>query len=292
VIVVTVIVDDETRVLVQGITGHQGSFHALSMLEMGTKVVGGTSPGRGGSKVGELPVFDTVAASVKETRANTSVVFVPARFALDAVIEALEAGIETVVVISEHIPQHDSMIMIQYARFTGARILGPNCPGLANPRRGKLGIMPSMIFRRGSTGVVSRSGTLTYEIVNALTQAGIGQSTCVGIGGDPIIGTDFVKVLEMFEQDVETESVVLVGEIGGFAEEEAAEFIRARMTKPVVAYIAGRTAPPEKRMGHAGAIIARGLGTASSKIAALNKAGVKVASLPMDVPPLLKNALN
>jgi len=289
---VTVIVDDETRVLVQGITGHQGSFHALSMLEMGTKVVGGTSPGRGGSKVGELPVFDTVAASVKETRANTSVVFVPARFALDAVIEALEAGIETVVVISEHIPQHDSMIMIQYARFTGARILGPNCPGLANPRRGKLGIMPSMIFRRGSTGVVSRSGTLTYEIVNALTQAGIGQSTCVGIGGDPIIGTDFVKVLEMFEQDVETESVVLVGEIGGFAEEEAAEFIRARMTKPVVAYIAGRTAPPEKRMGHAGAIIARGLGTASSKIAALNKAGVKVASLPMDVPPLLKNALN
>lgn len=288
----TVIVDDETRVLVQGITGHQGSFHALSMLEMGTKVVGGTSPGRGGSKVGELPVFDTVAASVKETRANTSVVFVPARFALDAVIEALEAGIETVVVISEHIPQHDSMIMIQYARFTGARILGPNCPGLANPRRGKLGIMPSMIFRRGSTGVVSRSGTLTYEIVNALTQAGIGQSTCVGIGGDPIIGTDFVKVLEMFEQDVETESVVLVGEIGGFAEEEAAEFIRARMTKPVVAYIAGRTAPPEKRMGHAGAIIARGLGTASSKIAALNKAGVKVASLPMDVPPLLKNALN
>lgn len=288
----TVIVDDETRVLVQGITGHQGSFHALSMLEMGTKVVGGTSPGRGGSKVGELPVFDTVAASVKETRANTSVVFVPARFALDAVIEALEAGIETVVVISEHIPQHDSMIMIQYARLNGARILGPNCPGLANPRRGKLGIMPSTIFRRGSTGVVSRSGTLTYEIVNALTQAGIGQSTCVGIGGDPIIGTDFVKVLEMFEQDVETESVVLVGEIGGFAEEEAAEFIRARMTKPVVAYIAGRTAPPEKRMGHAGAIIARGLGTASSKIAALNKAGVKVASLPMDVPPLLKNALN
>jgi succinyl-CoA synthetase alpha subunit len=292
VICVTVIIDDETRVNVQGITGHQGSFHALSMLEMGTKVVGGTSPGRGGSKVGGLPVFDTVAASVKETRANTSVVFVPARFALDAVIEALEAGIETVVVISEHIPQHDSMIMIQYARLKGARILGPNCPGLANPRRGKLGIMPSMIFKRGSTGVVSRSGTLTYEIVNALTQAEIGQSTCVGIGGDPIIGTDFVRVLEMFEQDVETESVVLVGEIGGYAEEEAAEFIRARMTKPVVAYIAGRTAPPEKRMGHAGAIIARGLGTASSKIAALNKAGVKVASLPMDVPPLLKNALN
>jgi len=289
---VTVIIDDETRAIVQGITGHQGSFHALSMLEMGTKVVGGTSPGRGGSKVGELPVFDSVAASVKETKANTSVVFVPARFALDAVIESLEAGIETVVVISEHIPQHDSMIMIQYARLKGARILGPNCPGLANPRRGKLGIMPSMIFRRGSTGVVSRSGTLTYEIVNALTQAGIGQSTCVGIGGDPIIGTDFVRVLEMFEQDAETESVVLVGEIGGFGEEEAAEFIRARMTKPVVAYIAGRTAPPEKRMGHAGAIIARGLGTASSKIAALNKAGVKVASLPMDVPPLLKNALN
>lgn len=288
----TVIIDDETRVIVQGITGHQGSFHALSMLEMGTKVVGGTSPGRGGSKVGRLPVFDTVAASVKETRANASVVFVPARFALDAVTEALEAGIETVVVISEHIPQHDSMIMIQYARLKGARILGPNCPGLANPRRGKLGIMPSMIFKRGSTGIVSRSGTLTYEIVNALTQAGIGQSTCVGIGGDPIIGTDFVRVLEMFEQDVETESVVLVGEIGGYAEEEAAEFIRARMTKPVVAYIAGRTAPPEKRMGHAGAIIARGLGTASSKIAALNKAGVKVASLPMDVPPLLKNALN
>jgi len=251
-------------------------------------VVGGTSPGRGGSKVSGIPVFDTVEAAVHDTGANASVVFVPAKSALDAVVEALDAGISTVVVITEHIPEHDAVLMIQYAKLTGARIVGPNCPGIAAPRHGKLGIMPSAIFRPGNVGVVSRSGTLTYEIVNALTSAGIGQSTCVGIGGDPVIGTDFVRMLEFFEQDEETEAIVLVGEIGGSAEEDASEFIKHSMGKPVIAYIAGRTAPPEKRMGHAGAIIARGRGTAENKIAALNEAGVEVAALPKDVPELLR----
>ncbi|HTY46264.1 MAG TPA: succinate--CoA ligase subunit alpha [Methanomassiliicoccales archaeon] len=284
----TVLIDAETKVLVQGITGHQGSFHAVSMRGMGTNVVGGTSPGRGGSKVSGIPVFDTVEAAVRDTGANASVVFVPAKGALGAVVEALDAGISTVVVITEHIPEHDAVLMIQYAKLTGARIVGPNCPGIAAPRHGKLGIMPSAIFRPGNVGVVSRSGTLTYEIVNALTSAGIGQSTCVGIGGDPVVGTDFVRMLEFFEQDEETEAVVLVGEIGGAAEEDASEFIKRSMGKPVIAYIAGRTAPPEKRMGHAGAIIARGRGTAENKIAALNEAGVEVAALPKDVPELLR----
>ena len=284
----TVLIDAETKVLVQGITGHQGSFHAVSMRDMGTSVVGGTSPGRGGSKVSGIPVFDTVEAAVHDTGANASVVFVPAKGALGAVVEALDAGISTVVVITEHIPEHDAVLMIQYAKLTGARIVGPNCPGIAAPRHGKLGIMPSAIFRPGNVGVVSRSGTLTYEIVNALTSAGIGQSTCVGIGGDPVVGTDFVRMLEFFEQDEETEAVVLVGEIGGAAEEDASEFIKRSMGKPVIAYIAGRTAPPEKRMGHAGAIIARGRGTAENKIAALNEAGVEVAALPKDVPELLR----
>ncbi len=284
----TVLIDADTKVIVQGITGHQGSFHAVSMREMGTNVVGGTSPGRGGSKVNGILVFENVEAAVRETGANASVVFVPAKAALGAVVEAIDAGISTIVVITEHIPEHDAVVMIQYAKLTGTRIVGPNCPGIAAPRHGKLGIMPGTIFRSGDVGVVSRSGTLTYEIVNALTQAGIGQSTCVGIGGDPVVGTDFVRMLEFFEQDDETEAVVLVGEIGGSAEEDAAEFIRRSMSKPVIAYVAGRTAPPEKRMGHAGAIIARGRGTAEEKIAALNEAGVEVASLPREVPELIR----
>ncbi|MGD1059969.1 MAG: succinate--CoA ligase subunit alpha [Methanomassiliicoccales archaeon] len=284
----SVLIDSETRVLVQGITGHQGAFHATGMAEMGTKVVAGVTPGKGGSKVAGVPVFDTVAGAVRERGANASTVFVPARFALDAVIESLEAGIDKIVVVTEHVPQHDAMRMIQYARLNGARIIGPNCPGVASPGKGKIGIMPSQIFTRGSTGVVSRSGTLTYEIVGALTQAGTGQSTCIGIGGDPIIGTSFVQVLEMFEQDEETKQVVMVGEIGGTSEEEAAEFIKRRMSKPVVAYIAGRSAPPEKRMGHAGAVIARGQGTAESKIEALKVAGVGVAELPDRVPDELR----
>ena len=277
----------DTKVIVQGITGHQGEYHAKSMLDSGTKVVAGVTPGRGGSKVQGVRVFDDVRTAVADTGANASVVFVPARYALDAVLEAIAAGLTTVVVISEHVPQKDALIMIEYGRLKGCRILGPNCPGMTSSRYGKMGIMPSQIFKKGKTGVVSRSGTLTYEIVNALSEAGIGQSTCVGIGGDRIVGTSLLEVLEEFEADPDTESIVLVGEIGGMAEEEAAQLIKNKISKPVVAYIAGRTAPPGKRMGHAGAIISRGAGTASSKIEALKEAGVKVAALPTDVPGLL-----
>jgi succinyl-CoA synthetase alpha subunit len=284
----SVLISDSTRVMVQGITGHQGAFHTAAMLEMDTKVVAGVTPGRGGSQVAGVPVFDSVEEAVAGTGCNAAVVFVPARNVLDAVIEDLEQGMELIVVISEHVPQHDAIQMIQYAKFRGARVLGPNCPGVASSRIGKLGIMPNMVFRQGSTGVVSRSGTLTYEIVSALTEAGIGQSTCVGIGGDPVVGTDFVEVLSLMQDDPETERVVLVGEIGGTAEEEAAEYVAKHMTKPVVAYVAGRTAPPGKRMGHAGAIISRGRGTAESKIASLESAGVKVAVLPTDVPKLIR----
>jgi len=277
----------DTKVIVQGITGHQGEYHAKSMLDSGTKVVAGVTPGRGGSKVQGVRVFDDVRTAVADTGANASVVFVPARYALDAVLEAIAAGLTTVVVISEHVPQKDALIMIEYGRLKGCRILGPNCPGMTSSRYGKMGIMPSQIFKKGKTGVVSRSGTLTYEIVNALSEAGIGQSTCVGIGGDRIVGTSMLEVLEEFEADPDTENIVLVGEIGGIAEEEAAQLIKNKISKPVVAYIAGRTAPPGKRMGHAGAIISRGAGTASSKIEALNEAGVRVAYLPTDVPGLL-----
>jgi succinyl-CoA synthetase alpha subunit len=286
-----VIIDDATKVLVQGITGHQGAFHSRAMLELGTKVVAGVVPGRGGVKVNGILVFDAVSQAVRQTGADASVVFVPSRHAKNAVIEALDAGVRIVVVITEHIPLHDSVLMLQYAKLKGARVLGPNCPGLASPSRGKLGIMPNMIFRKGSTGVVSRSGTLTYEIVNELSEAGIGQSTCVGVGGDPIIGTDFVDALALFEEDPETDSIVLVGEIGGTAEEEAAEYISKKVSKPVVAYITGRTAPPGKKMGHAGAIIARGKGTAGSKVSALLDAGVEVAKIPAEVPILLRAAM-
>ena len=286
-----VIINDETKILVQGMTGHQGTFHSIAMMEFGSKVVAGVVPGRGGDKVNGIRVFDTVSQAVRLTGADASVVFVPARNTRDAVIEALDGGIRTIVVISEHVPQHDSVLMIQYAKLKGARILGPNCPGLASPGRGKMGIMPNMIFKKGTTAVVSRSGTLTYEIVNELSESGVGQSTCVGIGGDPIIGTDFVDVLGMFQEDPETESIVLVGEIGGTAEEEAADFITRKVKKPVVAYITGRTAPPGKRMGHAGAIISRGKGTAGSKVSALMEAGVEVAKIPDEVPMLLKTAI-
>ncbi len=277
----------DTKVLVQGITGHQGEYHAQSMLDAGTNVVAGVTPGRGGSKVGGVLVYDSVMKAVNATGANASVVFVPARVALDAVLEAIDGGLRTVVVISEHIPQKDALIMIEYGRLKGCRILGPNCPGIASSRYGKMGIMPTQIFKNGRTGIVSRSGTLTYEIVSALSEAGIGQSTCIGIGGDRIVGTSLIDVLEELESDPETENVVLVGEIGGTAEEEAALMIKKRMSKPVVAYIAGRTAPPGKRMGHAGAIISRGAGTASSKIEALKGAGVKVALSPSGIPALI-----
>jgi succinyl-CoA synthetase alpha subunit len=286
-----VLIDDSTKVLVQGITGHQGAFHTGAMLEFGTKIVAGSVPGRGGTKVSGVQVYDNVSQAVRETGANASVVFVPARSTKSAVIEALDAGIRTVVIITEHVPLHDSIIILQYAKLKGARVLGPNCPGLASPGRGKLGIMPNMIFRKGSTAVISRSGTLTYEIVNELSESGIGQSTCVGIGGDPVVGTDFVEALSLFEEDPETESIVLVGEIGGTAEEDAAEFITSKVSKPVVAYITGRTAPPGKKMGHAGAIISRNRGTAGSKVSALLDAGVEVAKIPAEVPMLLKAAM-
>ncbi len=283
-----VIIDEQTKVVIQGITGHQGTFHSGAMLEFGTKLVAGAVPGRGGSKVNGIPVFDSVSHAAKMTGANASVVFVPAAHTKSAVIEALDSGIRTIVIITEHVPLHDSVIMLQYAKLKGARIIGPNCPGLASPGKGKLGIMPNMIFRKGGTGVVSRSGTLTYEIVNALSESGIGQSTCVGIGGDPLVGTDFVDVLRMFEKDPETDSIVLVGEIGGTAEEDAAELIEREVSKPVVAYITGRTAPSGKKMGHAGAIISRGKGTAGSKVSALLDAGVDIAKIPDEVPILLK----
>jgi succinyl-CoA synthetase alpha subunit len=281
------ILTKNTKVLVQGITGHQGTFNTGQMMEFGTRVVGGVTPGKGEETVLGLPVFDTMADAVKETGANTSIIFVPAPSAKDAVLEAIDSGIKTIAIITERIPVRDSIEFIQFAKLRGARIIGPNCPGLASPGKAKVGIIPNSIFLKGKIGVVSRSGTLTYEIVNALTEAGLGQSTVIGIGGDAVIGTSFVEALDLFERDDETEAIVLIGEIGGTAEEEAAEFIESHMSKPIYAYIAGRTAPPGKRMGHAGAIIARGRGTAQSKIASLEKAGVRVASIPADVPKII-----
>jgi succinyl-CoA synthetase alpha subunit len=283
-----IIVDNDTRLVVQGITGYQGTYHSAAMRDFGTKVVAGTRPGKGGETVNGIPVFDTVPEAVKATGANTSCVFVPAPRCKVAALEAIEAGVKTVVIVTEHMPVLDAIQVVAVAKSKGVTVIGPNCPGVASPGKAKVGILPTKIFRPGNVGVVSKSGTLTYEIVNAITEKGIGQSTCVGIGGDRVSGTSFIDVLSLFEKDPETEQIVLVGEIGGTSEEEAAEFIRAHVTKPVVGYIAGRTAPPGKRMGHAGAIIARGRGTAESKIEALEAAGVKVAKLPTDVPGLLR----
>ena len=284
-----VLVDENARVLVQGITGHQGRYHTMAMKEFGTNVVAGVTPGKGGQEVEGVPVFNTVQDAVDETGANTSIVFVPAPFTMDAVLEAIDAGIKLVVTITEHVPVHDAMKMVSYAKMKGARIIGPNCPGLASPGKAKVGILPNLIFKEGNVGVVSRSGTLTYEIVNSLSEAEIGQSTTIGIGGDPVIGTTFIDALRLFESDPETERIVMVGEIGGTAEEEAAEFIKEHVTKPVYAYIAGRTAPPGKRMGHAGAIVTRGRGTAESKIKALESAGVKVARIPTEIARMIQS---
>ncbi len=281
-------VDENVRLLVQGITGHQGRFHTKAMMDFGTNIVAGVTPGKGGQEIHGVPVYDSVEEAM-ERKPNASIVFVPAPFAKDAVIEALDAGIKLVVVITENIPFHDAMQFVHYAKYMGARIIGPNCPGIASPGKTKIGILPNVIFKKGNIGVASRSGTLTYEIVNSLSQAGFGQSTCVGLGGDPIIGSTFIDALEAFEKDKETEAIVLVGEIGGTAEEEAAEYIAANITKPVYAYIAGRTAPPGKRMGHAGAIISGGKGTAESKIKAFEKAGVKVARFPHEIAEIIKN---
>lgn len=280
--------DKKNKVLVQGATGHQGVFHIGAMKEFGTNVVAGVTPGKGGQEVEGVPIFNNVFEGVSETGANTSLVLVPARFAKDAVFEALDAGIETLVVITENIPFHDAMEFVHYAKYKDVVLIGPNCPGIASPGKTKIGILPGQIFKEGSVGVASRSGTLTYEIVNSLTEKGIGQSTCVGLGGDPIIGTTFIDALDAFEKDSETKSIVLVGEIGGTAEEEATEYIIENISKPVFAFIAGRTAPPGKRMGHAGAIIARGKGTAESKIKAFEKADVKVAKFPTDIADLVE----
>ena len=282
-----VLLTKKARVVVQGITGHQGQFHTRAMRDFGTNVVAGVTPGKAGTKVESVPVFDHVRDAVLRRRANASILFVPAPYAKDAAVEAIEAGIKLVVIITERIPFHDCLDFVPYARSKGVTVIGPNCPGIASPGQAKMGIIPNLIFMEGDTGVISRSGTLTYEIVYAMTRAGFGQSTCVGIGGDPINGTNMVEALALFQQDRQTKRIVLVGEIGGTAEEEAAEFVKRRVTKPVVAYVAGRTAPPGKRMGHAGAIIQGNRGTAESKVRAFGEAGVPVAEYPSDVVELL-----
>ncbi len=283
----TVLVDAETRVVVQGITGHQGTVHTRQMLAFGTKVVAGVTPGKAGTMVEGVPVFDSVRDAVDKSRANAACIFVPAPFAKDALLETVDAGVGLATIVTEHIPFHDMLVMYHYARAHGTRIIGPNCPGIASPGKAKVGIIPNVVFRPGRVGVISRSGTLTYEIVNGIKEHGLGQSTCIGLGGDPVVGTSFVDALPWFEKDPETDVLVLVGEIGGTAEEDAAEYIHAHFSKPVVAYIAGRSAPPGKRMGHAGAIITRGRGTADSKLAALQKAGARVARFPYEIPGMV-----
>jgi len=287
----SIFINNKTKLIVQGITGRDGSFHAEQMKAYGTNVVGGVTPGKGGTKVAGIPVFNTVEEAVKETDANTSVIYVPPPYAVDAIYEAVAAGIKLVVCITEGVPANDMMKVYPYVKEMGARLIGPNCPGLISVDQAKVGIMPGTIVKKGSVGVVSRSGTLTYEAIWALTEAGMGQTTCIGIGGDQVIGTNFIDCLRAFEDDKSTKSIVMIGEIGGSDEEEAAKFIKKHMTKPVVSFIAGQTAPPGKRMGHAGAIISGGSGTAADKIKALNNAGVPVAGSPTEIPMHLKELI-
>ena len=288
----SIIIDENTRVIVQGITGKEGAFHTAQMLEYGTQVVGGVTPGKGGQKSDHgLPIFNSVREAANETETNASVIFVPPRFAADAILESIDAELDLVVCISEGIPTQD-MIKVNYIlKQSKTRLIGPNCPGIISPGKSKIGIMPGFIHRKGSVGIISRSGTLTYEAVHQVTQLGIGQSTCIGIGGDPIIGSTFLDLLPLFEKDDETDAVILIGEIGGTAEEEAAEYIQASFSKPVVAFIAGVTAPPGRRMGHAGAIIAGGKGTAQEKIEVLRNADIAVTLNPAEIGKTLQEIL-
>jgi len=285
-------VGKDTRAIVQGITGNQGSFHTKLMLDYGTQIVAGVTPRKGGTRIHGVPVYNTVEEAVKKHGANASIIFVPARFAVDAVLEVLEGGLKTIVIITEHIPVKDAIEVTARAKQHGATVIGPNTPGIITPGECKLGVMPTHVFKPGIVGVVSRSGTLTYEIAAGISQRGLGQSTCIGLGGDPVVGLSFVEVLRMFEVDKHTEAVALIGEIGGNLEELVADFVsKEGYSKPVVAFVAGRTAPPGKRMGHAGAIITGGAGTAQSKIDAFRKAGIEVAEKPSDVARLLAEGL-
>ncbi len=279
----SILVNERTRVIIQGFTGREGTFHTQQMVEYGTNVVGGVTPGKGGTKHLDRPVFNTVYDAVCETGTNASVIFVPPAYAADAVLEATDAGLDVVVCITEGIPTLDMIRVWRVLQGRKTRLIGPNCPGIVSPGKCKMGIMPGFIHRPGNVGVVSRSGTLTYEAVAQLTALGIGQSTCIGIGGDPIVGTTFVDAVRLFNEDPETSAIVLIGEIGGNAEEQAAEFIRANVKKPVIAFVAGQTAPPGRRMGHAGAIISGGHGTAAEKMAALKAAGIRVVASPADI---------
>lgn len=287
----SILINKDTKVIVQGITGRDGSFHTSKMLDYGTKIVAGVTPGKGGQEVHGVPVFNTVSEAVEQTGATVSIIFIPAPIAADAIIEAADSGIKLVICISEGVPTLDMVKATAYLKKKGVKLIGANCPGLITPEESLIGILPGNIFKKGNIGLMSRSGTLTYLMVSLLTQAGLGQSTCVGIGGDPVAGLYYEELLEMFENDPETEAIVLIGEIGGDAEERAAQYIKNHVTKPVVVFIAGQTAPPGKRMGHAGAIISSGSGTAEEKIAAFESIGVPVARLPVELPQLLKNAL-
>ena len=287
----SVLVDNNTRLIVQGLTGKEGTFHALQMRDYGTNIVGGVTPGKGGTTHEGFPVFNTVADAVAQAGANVTVIYVPPPFAADAIMEAADAGIALIVCITEGIPTNDMLNAYHYVQARGVRLIGPNCPGVISPGKCKVGIMPARIHKEGNVGVVSRSGTLTYEAVGQLTALGLGQSTCIGIGGDPIIGTSQRDALELFNNDPDTHAVVMIGEIGGSAEEEAAEYVKANMTKPVVGFIAGQTAPPGRRMGHAGAIIAGGKGTAAEKFAAMEAAGIHIVKSPADIGAKVKEVL-
>ena len=288
----SILVNKNTKLLVQGMTGRDGSFHTSKMKEYGTNIVAGVSPGKGGMIIDGIPVFNTVEAAVKATGANTSIIFVPAPLAADAIMEAGDAGLDLVICISEGVPTLDMVKATAYLKKKGVKLIGANCPGLITPDEALVGILPANIFKKGNVGLMSRSGTLTYLMVSLLTQSDLGQSTCVGIGGDPVAGLYYQELLQMFEDDPETEAIVLIGEIGGDAEERAAQYIKEHVTKPVVAFIAGQSAPPGKRMGHAGAIISSGSGSAEEKIAAFEAIGVPVARLPIEIPVLIKKALD